>query len=135
MFAFLYSDEAVTIDGIKVLDVLRFGIGTVIFAWASYHQHQCHRILAQLRGSESANSGYLLPNGDWFEFVSSPHYLAEVIVYLSLLLVVMSDPVWWLVVGFVMGNLTYTALGTHRWYKRKFEHYPKSRTAIFPGVL
>jgi hypothetical protein len=71
----------------------------VIFAvaltiWGQFEQYQHHAILAELRknrtekgmGPRSAyKSKYRLPQGHWFDLVSSPHYLSEIIIYVGLI--------------------------------------------------
>jgi hypothetical protein len=50
-----------------------------------YQQHRHHVTLGSLRPNETTASGginsYRIPKGDWFEFVSCPHYLAEIMIY------------------------------------------------------
>ncbi|XP_022741604.1 polyprenol reductase 2-like isoform X2 [Durio zibethinus] len=59
--------------------------GAAIFAWGWLHQYCCHAILGSLREHRDQTVEYVIPHGDWFEIVSSPHYLAEmVILFLSL---------------------------------------------------
>ena len=109
-------------------------IAIVLFIWASYHQHRAHVILASLRSPGSTE--YKIPNGDWFEYVSSPHYTAEIIIYLCM---------WW-ISGFsitlgcdlvlVVVNLSISAVDGLSWYRQKFgEKWPQNRKAIIPGVL
>lgn len=112
-----------------------------MFLWSSIHQHKCHQILADLRNARKNGSqedhSYRQPNGDWFELVSCPHFLAEVIIYASMLLVfVPSDvwSVWWLVVVYVVTTLSLSARQTHAWYKVKFKDYPHHRYAIIPWL-
>ncbi|XP_018497776.2 polyprenol reductase 2-like [Pyrus x bretschneideri] len=86
-----------------------------------------------LRDHSEPNDEYVIPHGDWFEIVSSPHYLAEIVIYAGL--VVASggtDLTIWLLFGFVVSNLVLAAAETHRWYLQKFESYPKKRLAIIP---
>uniref|UniRef100_M4CCP9 3-oxo-5-alpha-steroid 4-dehydrogenase C-terminal domain-containing protein n=1 Tax=Brassica campestris TaxID=3711 RepID=M4CCP9_BRACM len=88
-----------------------------------------------LRENPSQAKEYIIPHGDWFEIVSSPHYLAEIVLYLGLLIASGGTEITiWLLHGFVVGNLTLAAGETHRWYLRKFENYPANRNAIFPYV-
>ncbi len=148
--------------------------GLCLFFMGSWHQHNCHKILARLRrrgrgrGSSNSDSSptpksvvsmappvkakelnpaiassssgsdvYGLPRGDWFEYVSSPHYLAEILLYAgTLMLFVVESPwtPWWLVVAFTVFTLTLSARQIHVWYKEKFEDYPKSRRVLIPGV-
>uniref|UniRef100_A0A6M2E9X1 3-oxo-5-alpha-steroid 4-dehydrogenase C-terminal domain-containing protein n=1 Tax=Populus davidiana TaxID=266767 RepID=A0A6M2E9X1_9ROSI len=56
-------------------------IGAVIFLWGWIHQHRCHAILGSLREHVGKADEYVIPRGDWFEIVSSPHYLAEIVIY------------------------------------------------------
>ncbi|KAL5068910.1 hypothetical protein RYX36_019797 [Vicia faba] len=57
-------------------------IGAAVFSWGWIHQYRCHKILGSLRDSRHADE-YVIPHGDWFEIVSSPHYLAEIVIYAS----------------------------------------------------
>ncbi|KAJ0254420.1 Polyprenol reductase 2 [Hirschfeldia incana] len=110
-------------------------IGGVIFLWGWLHQRRCHAILGSLREAPSQAKEYIIPHGDWFEIVSSPHYLAEIVLYAGLVIASGgTDITIWLLLGFVVGNLTLAAGETHRWYLRKFENYPANRNAIFPYV-
>lgn len=118
-----------------------------LFVWASYHQHMCHRILAGLRGGRrgeakgqdkvKSRESYGRPNGDWFELVSCPHFFAEILIYMSLLLCCVWTAAWscwWLVVVHVTCSLTLSARQAHKWYQLKYEDYPKDRRAIIPWV-
>ncbi|CAG7900865.1 unnamed protein product, partial [Brassica rapa] len=110
-------------------------IGGVIFLWGWLHQRRCHAILGSFRENPSQAKEYIIPHGDWVEIVSSPHYLAEIVLYLGLLIASGGTEITiWLLHGFVIGNLTLAAGETHRWYLRKFENYPANRNAIFPYV-
>ena len=138
-------------------------LAIMLFLWASYHQHRCHKILADLRKPTQAPNGsgngtlsdkkqqllssgsaiktttpkYGLPIGDWFYYVSCPHLFAEILIYLSLLACqVWSEAAcnWWLVVAHVTCSLFLSARQMHSWYRNKFEDYPKNRTSLFPGI-
>lgn len=110
-------------------------IGAVIFFCGWLHQRRCHAILGNLREVKEQANDYRIPHGDWFEIVSSPHYLAEIVIYAGL--VVASgglDLTVWLLFAFVVANLVFAAPETHRWYQRKFDNYPSNRYAIIPFV-
>lgn len=110
-------------------------VGATIFSWGWIHQHSCHAILGMLRKNKEHKEEYLIPQGDWFEYVSSPHYLAEIVIYFGLVLASgCLDLTMWLLLGFVVVNLVMAAAETHRWYKLKFQNYPKKRYAILPFV-
>ncbi|XP_038690591.1 polyprenol reductase 2-like isoform X2 [Tripterygium wilfordii] len=109
--------------------------GAALFAWGWVHQWRCHAILGSLRKCREQSDEYVIPRGDWFEIVSSPHYLAEIVVYLGLLVASGgTDFTIWLLLGFVVANLAFAAAETHRWYLHKFEDYPSNRRVIFPFV-
>ncbi|XP_077231378.1 3-oxo-5-alpha-steroid 4-dehydrogenase family protein [Tasmannia lanceolata] len=110
-------------------------IGAAIFLWGWIHQYRCHAILGSLREYAEQSEEYAIPHGDWFETVSCPHYLAEIVIYAGLLVASGgSDITVWLLFGFVVSNLTFAAAETQRWYLRKFDDYPRSRRAILPFI-
>ena len=86
---------------------------------------------------ESTSQKYGIPTGDWFHYVSCPHLLAEILIYLSLLLCqVFNEPGcgWWLVVAHVTCSLYLSARQMHSWYRHKFDDYPMNRTSLFPWI-
>ena len=141
----------------------------VAFCSGSLHQTRCHCILADLRrrtcdddlkttsssvgGStrHRSSASYGLPRGDWFDLVSTPHYLAEILIYTGLVVMGAVDldytlaavgglagavlaagraMVWlWVVV-----NLSITARRTHAWYATTFPGggEQSTRTALWP---
>lgn len=110
-------------------------IGLAVFSWGWIHQYRCHRILGSLRDSRQVDE-YVIPRGDWFEIVSSPHYLSEIVIYASFVVATGGTNLTiWLLFVFVVANLTFAAVETHNWYHQKFEDYPNSRLAIIPFVL
>jgi len=78
-----------------------------------------------------------VPRGDWFEMVSSPHYLAECVLYAGLALVAgaRAFPRLAPMLAAVGANLALAARRTHAWYLETFPEYPKNRWAMVPGVL
>jgi 3-oxo-5-alpha-steroid 4-dehydrogenase 3 len=125
-------------------------LAVCLFLWASYHQHVCHRILADLRRDRKGQNSrkvagehmqdsvnYGRPNGDWFELVSCPHFFAEILIYASVLLCCVGTVVWncwWLVLVYVVSTLGLSARQAHVWYQRKYEDYPKHRRAMIPWL-
>ncbi|XP_020250326.1 polyprenol reductase 1-like [Asparagus officinalis] len=109
-------------------------IGSTIFIWGWLHQLRCHQILGSLRENKRDN-GYVIPYGDWFEYVSCPHYLSEIVIYAGILVASGGlDFTVWLALLFVVANLVFASAETHRWYHLKFDSYPKSRKAIIPLI-
>ncbi|PSS21711.1 Polyprenol reductase [Actinidia chinensis var. chinensis] len=110
-------------------------IGMAIFFWGWIHQCRSHAILGSLRENSEQADDYVVPDGDWFDYVSSPHYLAEIVIYGGLVVASGgSDLTIWLLFGFVVANLVFAAAETQRWYLRKFDNYPTNRFAIIPFV-
>ncbi|ONK63168.1 uncharacterized protein A4U43_C07F12110 [Asparagus officinalis] len=109
-------------------------IGSTIFMWGWLHQLRCHQILGSLRENKREN-GYVIPHGDWFEYVSCPHYLFEIVIYAGILVASGGlDFTLWLVLLFVVANLVFASAETHRWYHLKLDSYPESRKAIIPFI-
>ncbi|KAL2477026.1 Polyprenol reductase 2 [Forsythia ovata] len=109
-------------------------IGGAVFLWGWIHQYRCHAILGSLRENEQ-DDDYSIPHGDWFQYVSSPHYLAEIVIYAGVVIASgCSDVTIWLLFGFVVTNLAFAATETHKWYLQKFDNYPRDRSAIVPFV-
>ncbi|PPD81996.1 hypothetical protein GOBAR_DD21079 [Gossypium barbadense] len=83
--------------------------GAVIFAWGWFHQLRCHAILGSLRERGDRTNKYVIPYGDWFEVVSSPHYLSEMVILFNALILYAgllvasggTDFTIWLLLGFV----------------------------------
>ncbi len=109
----------------------------LLFFWAYLHQYRCHYILGQLRKGGKNKSQYTIPTGDWFEFVSSPHFFTEMLIYLALTLCqAVNNPKtpMWLVFLTTCCILTASARQTQQWYREKFDDYPKERKIVIPYV-
>lgn len=114
----------------------QFSVGLAFFLWASWHQHQCHRILANLRVPASSSPSskqtdsqeYKVPFGDWFQYFVTPHYSAEMLLYLGLYLMVSSSlvvtpttcPTLLIALVWVVVNLGIVSRETDAWYKTRF---------------
>ncbi|KAL6981189.1 Polyprenol reductase 2 [Sarracenia purpurea var. burkii] len=110
-------------------------IGMTIFFWGWIHQRRCHAILGSLRENAEQARDYVIPYGDWFDYVSSPHYLAEIVIYGGLMVASGGEDLTiWLLFVFVVANLVFAAAETQRWYLHKFENYPRNRFTIIPFV-
>ncbi|KAJ1951368.1 hypothetical protein FBU59_000199 [Linderina macrospora] len=130
--------------------------GMAIFAYASVHQWRCHHILYRLRfqslreererseqeaeataaKSTDMQTAYVIPTGDLFNYVSCPHYLCEILVYVSLWLVTSCQSTTILVITIWSAvNLGITAKESQQWYKATFgEKFPRNRRALIPFV-
>ncbi|KAM7154656.1 polyprenal reductase [Molossus nigricans] len=114
-------------------------LGTMMFFWSSAHQYKCHVILGNLRKNKAGvviHCNHRIPFGDWFEYVSSPNYLAELMIYISLAVTFgFHNVTWWLVVTYVFFSQALWAFLSHKFYKSKFASYPKHRKAFLPFLF
>ena len=80
--------------------------------------------------------GHYIPSGHLFRWVSSPHYLCEILIYLSLCLVVQWKNLYLVCATvFVICNQASASLSVHSWYRQTFKNYPKDRKAVLPYLL
>ncbi|XP_021495924.1 3-oxo-5-alpha-steroid 4-dehydrogenase 1 [Meriones unguiculatus] len=89
-------------------------------------------ILRNLR--KPGETGYKIPRGGLFEYVSAANYFGEVVEWCGFALAS------WSLQGAVFALFTFFVLFTrakqhHQWYHEKFEDYPKSRKILIPFVL
>lgn len=77
---------------------------------------------------------YVMPEGWIFKYISSPHYLGEIIEWGGWAIMT------WSLSGlaffiFTFANLFPRAISSHKWYKTHFEDYPEDRKAIIPYII
>ncbi|GAB0089355.1 Polyprenol reductase [Sergentomyia squamirostris] len=109
-----------------------------VFALASYHQFNSHRILVNLRKDNKGrvkSEGHFLPTGGFFDLVSSPHMFFECMIYGAICGIIYTSSSWWAVMGIVIVNQFTTAYQTHLWYSKNFENYPRNRKVIVPFIF
>lgn len=109
-----------------------FLFGLVLFIAGVYINQQSDQILIKLR--KSTNSGYLIPYGGMFKYVSCPNYFGELIEWLGFAVMVAGLPAYSFFI-WTFANLVPRALDNHKWYKKNFPDYPAKRKAIFPYIL
>jgi hypothetical protein len=132
--------------------------GTIFNLWAQYQQFRHHNILADLRrfpSTKKERSTYHLPTSGWFRWITGPHYLAEVLIYLSFGVVLWRDAeksdldppsnilerflifgqrhCHWFLFLWVTTNLTVSALNNYDWYKRRNSNLTQS--ALIPFLF
>jgi 3-oxo-5-alpha-steroid 4-dehydrogenase 1 len=109
-----------------------FLIGTLMFVGGFILNIQADGALLRLRSPGS--TGYKVPHGGLFEYVSSPNYLAELVEWVGWAILTWSLPGLAFAL-YTAGNLVPRAISNHRWYREKFPDYPKDRKAVLPFVL
>ena len=110
----------------------RFLAGLAIFAAGMALNIRSDNTLLKLRGSGS--SGYAIPHGGAYRYVSCPNYLGEIIEWAGWALAT------WSLAGlafflYTAANLAPRALSHHNWYRARFPDYPPTRKALIPGLL
>ena len=89
-------------------------------------------VLFNLR--KPGETGYKVPRGGLYRWVSSPNYLGEILEWLGWAMLTWS----WAGLAFAaytVANLAPRALTNHRWYRETFADYPEERRALIPYVV
>lgn len=110
----------------------RFILGVVLFAAGWLVNLHADEVLMRLR--RPGESGYRIPQGGLYRWVSCPNYLGEMVEWWGFALATwslagLSFAVW------TTANLFPRALAHHRWYRQKFSDYPPERKAVLPFVV
>jgi len=90
------------------------------------------RTLLRLR--KPGDTGYSIPQGRLFEWVSCPNYFGEIVEWFGWALASWS----WAGLAFAVyttANLAPRALAHHAWYRGHFSAYPPRRKALVPLIL
>ena len=110
----------------------RFIIGVLVFVCGFLINKHSDWILKKLR--KPGESGYSIPRGGLYRWVSCPNYLGEIIEWTGWAVATwslagLSFAVW------TAANLVPRAWQHHRWYRSKFPDYPNNRKAVIPFLL
>jgi steroid 5-alpha reductase family enzyme len=114
-----------TPDSAYVFGVALFVVGMII----NLHSDA---VLRHLRAP--GETGYRVPHGGFFRWVSSPNYFGEMIEWLGFALAA-GTLASWAFFAFTVANLLPRAVSHHRWYRERFPDYPSTRRALIPFVL
>jgi 3-oxo-5-alpha-steroid 4-dehydrogenase 1 len=109
----------------------RFVAGLALFLAGYIINRQADRTLRHLR--QPGESGYVVPQGGLYRWVSCPNYLGEIVEWMGWALATWSlaglaFAVW------TVANLAPRARAHHRWYREHFADYPPERKALLPGL-
>jgi 3-oxo-5-alpha-steroid 4-dehydrogenase 1 len=110
----------------------RFVVGIALFGFGYFLNKQSDAILAGLR--KPGETGYRIPYGGGYRWVSSPNYLGELLTWVGFAVASWS-PAALSFVAMTAANLVPRALTNHRWYHKQFPDYPTERKAILPWIL
>lgn len=110
----------------------RFLLGAAMFVIGYALNRHADAVLRNLRAP--GETGYKIPRGGMYRYVSSPNYFGEMLEWFG----------WavasWSLAGlafavFTTANLLPRALTHHRWYRETFADYPSERRAVIPFLL
>ena len=110
----------------------RFLCGAAVFALGMYVNLEADRRLLALR--KPGESGYRIPRGWLYEYVTCPNYLGELLEWVGFAIATWSLPGLAFAV-YTAANLGPRAVANHRWYRETFPDYPAERKALLPFVL
>jgi protein-S-isoprenylcysteine O-methyltransferase Ste14 len=110
----------------------RFIAGAALFLIGFAINIQSDSLLRRLR--PPSETGYKIPRGGLFRYVSCANYFGEIIEWFGWALATWSLPglafaVW------TVANLAPRAFRHHRWYRRSFPDYPRDRKALIPFLI
>jgi len=109
-----------------------FITGAILFAAGYIINRTADEKMRILRGENP--SGYQVPRGWLFEYISCPNYFGEIIEWLGWA-VMTASPAGLAFFAFTFANLFPRAIRSHQWYKAQFPAYPPQRKAIIPFVI
>jgi len=108
-----------------------FVVGTVLFVGGLLLNVHSDHLLRRLR--EPGETGYKIPVGGGFAYVSAPNYLGEIVEWVGFALAAGTLAAWAFAL-FTFANLAPRAVANHRWYREHFPDYPDERRALVPFV-
>lgn len=109
----------------------RFIAGVLLFVTGFIINRRADLVLHGLR--RPGESGYRIPYGGLYRWISCPNYFGEVTIWLGWALATWSLPglafaTW------TVANLVPRARAHHAWYRENFPDYPPGRRAFLPGL-
>jgi protein-S-isoprenylcysteine O-methyltransferase Ste14 len=110
----------------------RFLTGAVLFLGGLALNVSSDRTLRRLRAP--GQTGYRVPYGGGFRWVSCPNYLGELVEWTGWAIATWSLP-GLAFACYTAANLAPRAVAHHSWYREHFPDYPADRRALVPYLL
>ncbi|KAM9680262.1 3-oxo-5-alpha-steroid 4-dehydrogenase 1 [Dama dama] len=110
----------------------RFLTGSALWLTGMLINIHSDHVLRNLR--KPGETGYKIPRGGLFEYISAANYFGEVVEWCGYALAS------WSIQGWAFAVFTFCVLFTraqqhHKWYHEKFEDYPKFRKIMIPFLV
>ena len=109
-----------------------FIIGLSVFLFGMFINIKSDYIINSMKRNKGP--GYHIPDQFLYKYLSAPNYFGEIIEWLGWAILTFSISGFVFLI-WVIANLFPRAIAHHKWYKDKFENYPKERKAIIPGII
>jgi len=109
-----------------------FIVGLALFLGGMITNMRADHLLLNLR--KPGETGYKIPKGFMFKYVSCPNLLGEIIEWIGFAILTMNPAAMSFAI-WTIANLLPRAIAHHRWYKNQFPDYPKERAAVIPGWI
>lgn len=127
------SELAPTTDyAVTWLSSPHFIAGAILFITGMAINWKADTILINLR--KPGETGYTIPTGFLFDYVSSPNLFGEIIEWSGFALMAWNLPALTFLI-WTFANLVPRAKNHHDWYHKTFSDYPEERKIIFPYIL
>lgn len=110
---------------------LHFWIGLFLFLSGISINWKSDNILIRLRNF--GDTGYYIPKGFLFNYVSSPNLFGEIIEWIGFAVMAWNLPALSFAV-WTVANLVPRAKRHHEWYQLNFKEYPQERKILIPGI-
>jgi 3-oxo-5-alpha-steroid 4-dehydrogenase 1 len=107
----------------------KFILGIVLFIAGYIINRHSDWTLHNLR--QPGESGYKIPYGGLYRWVSCPNYLGEILIWAGWAIATWSLPGLVFVI-WTAANLVPRARSHQRWYRESFPDYPETRKALIP---
>jgi protein-S-isoprenylcysteine O-methyltransferase Ste14 len=109
----------------------RFVLGLSLFITGFVINRHADRTLRHLR--ENGESGYTVPRGGMYRWISCPNYFGEIVEWIGWSIAT------WSLAGLAFAvwtaaNLVPRARSHHKWYQESFADYPPERKALVPRL-
>lgn len=108
-----------------IIGLFLFVAGAIINLWSDNR-------LISLR--ESHETGYQVPHGGLFGYVSCPNHLGEIVEWTGFAIMCWNLPALSFAI-WTAANLIPRSLAHHRWYRQHFADYPGERKAVIPFIV
>jgi protein-S-isoprenylcysteine O-methyltransferase Ste14 len=111
---------------------LRVCVGVALFVAGFLTHVWADRDLRRLR--KPGDTGYKIPRGGLWDYVSNPNYFGEITEWCGWALATWSLPGLAFAV-FTAANLVPRAWANRKWYLDTFENYPRERKSVIPLIF